>query len=90
MAADLLVLGLPPNPSGSRFIAPLAILMGEAATPGQTPHAPLIQARFADRVLGCAVGLVGGVCLHSPRFREVAGHQMRRSIQARLGRRASR
>ena len=86
MAADLLVLGLPPNPSGSRFIAPLAILMGEAATPGQTPHAPLIQAPFADRVLGCAVGLVGGVCLHSPRFREVAGHQSRRLVPSRLAR----
>jgi uncharacterized membrane protein YccC len=84
MAADLLVLGLPPNPSGSRFIAPLAILMGEAATPGQTPHALLIPARFVDTVLGCAVGLVAGVCLHSPRFREVAGRQMRCLVQARL------
>lgn len=50
------------------FITPLTLLLAEAATLGHSSPALLIQARFFDTVLGCVVGLVGGVCLHSPRF----------------------
>lgn len=64
------------------FITPFTILLVEAATLGQGSPSPLIQARFFDTVLGCLVGLVGGICLHSPRFRAVVGRQMRRlSVQ---------
>jgi uncharacterized membrane protein YccC len=66
------------------FITPLTIFLADAATLGQgSPHA-VIQARLFDTLLGCAVGLVGGACLHSPRFREVVGRQMRRLIPARF------
>lgn len=68
------------------FITPLTILLVEAATLGQASPAPLIQARFFDTVLGCLVGLAGGICLHSPRFRAVVGGQMRRLVPSRLER----
>lgn len=68
------------------FITPMTILLAEALTLGQGSPAPLIQARFVDTVLGCLVGLAGGVCLHSPRFRDAVGGPMRRLIPARFSR----
>ncbi|MGV3655779.1 MAG: FUSC family protein [Noviherbaspirillum sp.] len=65
------------------FITPLTILLAEAVTLGHTPLAALIQARFLDTLLGCFVGLLGGICLHSPRFRELLGQQMRRLFPSR-------
>jgi hypothetical protein len=62
------------------FITPLTIMLAEAATmSGPIPPAALIEARFFDTVLGCVVGLAGGICLHSPRFREVVGGAMKRA-----------
>jgi uncharacterized membrane protein YccC len=55
------------------FITPLALLLAEAAALGHADPAALVQARFLDTLLGCAVGLAGGICLHSPRFRSVVG-----------------
>jgi uncharacterized membrane protein YccC len=66
------------------FVTPLTLLLAEAATLGHGSAAPLIAARFFDTVLGCLVGLLGGICLHSPRFRDVVGGQMRRLIPPRL------
>lgn len=66
------------------FITPLTILLAEAATLGHGAAGPLIQARFLDTVLGCLVGFLGGVCLHSPRFREAVGRRMRRLVPRRL------
>ncbi|MEO6354114.1 MAG: FUSC family protein [Burkholderiaceae bacterium] len=66
------------------FITPLTILLAEAATLGHGSPAALIQARFFDTVLGCIVGLAGGICLHSPRFRELVGSQIRRLVPLRL------
>ncbi|WP_019140794.1 FUSC family protein [Noviherbaspirillum massiliense] len=66
------------------FITPLTILLAEAATLGHGPAGTMIEARFFDTVLGCVVGLAGGICLHSPRFRDVVGRQMRRLIPSRL------
>jgi hypothetical protein len=66
------------------FITPLTILLAEAGTLGQAPASTLIHARFFDTVVGCLVGLVGGICLHSPGFRAVTGRQMRRLIPARF------
>lgn len=65
------------------FITPMTILLAEAATLGEGAAAALIQARLFDTVVGCLVGVVGGVCLHSPRFRAVAGGQMRRLMPRR-------
>jgi uncharacterized membrane protein YccC len=62
------------------FITPLTILFAEAATLGHGSSAALVYARFFDTILGCLVGLAGGICLHSPSFRDVVGHQMRRLI----------
>lgn len=66
------------------FITPLTILLAEAATLGHGSPSVLIQARFFDTVLGCFVGLVGGICLHSPRFRDVVSSQMRRMMPSRF------
>lgn len=61
------------------FITPLTILLAEAATLGQhMVPAELVHSRFYDTLLGCAVGLAGGICLHSPAFRRVVGGWMRR------------
>lgn len=60
------------------FITPMTIFLAEATHLGQgSPHA-LLQARLLDTVLGSVAGLMGGVCLHSPRFRDLAGRQLRR------------
>lgn len=66
------------------FITPLTILLAEAVSLGQSSPAVLIQARLFDTLLGCFVGLVGGVCLYSPGFRDVIGSRMRRLIPSRL------
>lgn len=68
------------------FITPLTLLLAEAATLGQSSPAGLLQARFLDTVLGCLVGLVGGVCLHHPPLRSTLGRQMRRLLPSRLRR----
>jgi len=68
------------------FITPLTILLAEAATLGHGSAGALIEARFYDTVLGCLVGLAGGICLHSPRLRAVLGRQMRRLVPARFDR----
>ena len=68
------------------FITPLTILLAEAATLGHAPLAELIASRFIDTLLGCVVGLVGGICLHSPRFREVVGGPMRKLVPRRPAR----
>lgn len=62
------------------FITPLTILLAEAATLGHGSTATLLQARFFDTLLGSFAGLAGGVCLHSPRFRQAVGKPMRRLI----------
>lgn len=64
----------------SIFITPMTILLVEAATLGHTSPATLIHARFFDTLLGCLVGLAGGICLHSPRFRHGAGRLIRRFL----------
>lgn len=68
------------------FITPLTILLAEAAVLGQGSASALIGARFVDTLLGCLVGLAGGICLHSPRFREIAGAPMRRLAPLRFHR----
>lgn len=66
------------------FITPLTILLAETATAGYASPAALIQARFFDTVLGCFIGLIGGICLHSPRFRDAVGRRIRRMIGLRF------
>lgn len=66
------------------FITPLTILLAEAAQLGQGSPDALLQARLLDTVLGAAVGLVGGVCLHNPRFRQLLGDWIRRLLPTRI------
>jgi uncharacterized membrane protein YccC len=67
----------------SIFITPMTILLVEAGSIGQIAAEKLIQARFWDTVLGCLVGLLGGICLHSPRLRTSLGQPLRRLIPTR-------
>jgi len=60
------------------FVTPLTILLAEATQLGHGTPGALLQARLFDTLLGSVVGLLGGVCLHSPRFRKVVGDQLRR------------
>ncbi|RKT62355.1 fusaric acid resistance family protein [Azonexus fungiphilus] len=67
------------------FITPLTIFLAEAAQLGQIDSGPLLQARFLDTTLGAVIGLLGGICLHSPRLRaalDKALHQLRRQPAA--------
>lgn len=66
------------------FITPLAILLAEAATLGNGGSGDIMQARLLDTVLGCLVGLAGGVCLHNQHFRRVVGGWLHRLIPPRL------
>ncbi len=66
------------------FITPLTILLADAATLGHGSPQALIGARFIDTLLGCLVGLIGGICLHSPRFRAAAAPGIRRLLRSRL------
>ncbi len=60
------------------FITPLTIFLAEGARLGHGSAGAMLQARLFDTVLGSVVGIIGGVCLHSPRFRDVVGRQIRR------------
>lgn len=66
------------------FITPLTILLADAALVGGGTSRAILQSRLADTVLGCVVGLAGGVCLHSPRLRDALGRRMRRLVPSRL------
>lgn len=66
------------------FVTPMTILLAEAANLNAHNSAAMIEARFFDTLLGCAMGLIGGFCLHSPRFREKIGGGLRRLVPERL------
>lgn len=67
------------------FITPLTILLAEAATLSHdTSVAALLRARLADTVLGCFVGLVAGVVLHSPAMRRVVARPLRALVPRRF------
>ncbi len=59
------------------FITPLTILLADAPHLGLLPPDTLLEARLFDTVLGCLVGLGGGLALHSPRFRRLVGAPIR-------------
>ena len=60
--------------------ADLTILLAEAAQQGTLPPQAVMQARLVDTVIGAVVGLVGGACLHSERFRAVVGAGLRKVL----------
>lgn len=74
------------NPSSRPWQMPFAliILLAEAATLGHATAHGLIQERFFDTLLGCLVGLLGAVALHSPAFRRVGSRLLRQLIPVRF------
>jgi hypothetical protein len=60
------------------FITPLTILLADATQLGHGMPNAILEARLVDTVLGSLVGLAGGLCLHSPTFRDKLGRQIRR------------
>lgn len=66
------------------FITPLTILLAEAATLEHGMQSALVLARFYDTLLGCAVGLAGAVCLHSPYFRAAMNRALRMLVPGRF------
>lgn len=68
----------------SIFITPMTILLADAATLGEGSATLLIRARFFDTLLGCLIGLAGGVCLHHQQLRALLGPPMRRLIPLRF------
>ena len=65
------------------FITPLTLLLAEAAALGQQPINALLQARLADTVLGSALGVAGGACIHSTRLRAAVSPVLRRLLAPR-------
>ncbi len=53
------------------FITPMTIFLVEAASLGTGDPVRLVQARLIDTLLGCVMGVVGAVCLHNPRLRNL-------------------
>jgi hypothetical protein len=71
------------------FITPLTILLADAAVLGAGASVDeLIRARFVDTALGCVVGLLGGVCLHSLPMRAVVTRVLRALLPRRFDARA--
>ncbi|MDR0563523.1 MAG: FUSC family protein [Azoarcus sp.] len=66
------------------FITPMTILLADAATLDPNLTDTLVKARFYDTVIGCFFGLLGGFCLHSPRFRTAVGARLRKVIHILL------
>jgi hypothetical protein len=67
------------------FITPLTILLAEAATlDQQSAVGALVRARLIDTVLGCFVGLLAGVVLHSPRLRAAVARPLRGLVPRRF------
>ena len=62
----------------------MTILLADAATLGEGSATLLIRARFFDTLLGCLIGLGGGVCLHHQHLRALLGPPMRRLIPLRF------
>jgi hypothetical protein len=67
------------------FITPLTILLAEAQHLASAAPQALMQARLVDTVVGCLVGLAGGVCLHSETVRGRLGGWLRALWPARIG-----
>lgn len=65
------------------FITPMTILLADAASLGHVPADAIMRARLLDTVVGSAVGALGGVCLHSTRFRATLAPWLRRLAPGR-------
>ncbi len=66
------------------FITPLTIFLADATLFGHGAPDAVVVARLFDTVLGSIIGLMGGLCLHHPRFRTVVGRLIRGAIPSSL------
>jgi hypothetical protein len=66
------------------FITPLTIFLAEAAQLGHHSPNVMLQARLLDTALGSILGLLGGICLHNPTFRDALARQIRRVLPTTL------
>jgi uncharacterized membrane protein YccC len=67
------------------FITPLTLLLADATQLGTHSPQALMQSRLVDTVLGCVVGLAGGICLHNPALRGWVATALRRLLPQRIG-----
>ncbi|MBE8718529.1 FUSC family protein [Cellvibrio polysaccharolyticus] len=66
------------------FFTPLGLLLAEAATLSMGGDSSAIaEARFYDTLLGCAIGLLGGLLIYNQRCRHYLMPKLRRLIPAR-------
>ena len=68
------------------FITPLTIQLADNAAWQEEAAGQLMQARFYDTLLGCGVGLAGGACMHSRRFRALLAPLLRALVPRRFSR----
>lgn len=54
---------------GAIFLTPMTIFMAEISGTVSGSDSVIIITRLQDIILGSVIGLVGGVCLHTPKFR---------------------
>jgi len=73
------------SPASGRDAVLQAGLLAEASRLGATSHEAVMMARLMDTLIGCAVGLAGGVCLHNARLRAAAGAVLRRLVPRPMG-----
>ena len=66
------------------FITPLTIFIAESTLLRHGSPDALLLSRLIDTVLGSVLGLIGGICLHSPLFRDKVGQQLRRLSPAKF------
>jgi len=66
------------------FITPMTIFLADAAAASNIQPDAIMQARLIDTVVGSAVGVIGGICLHSRRVRSVVGPWLRKLAPAWL------
>lgn len=64
------------SPSDRRWQIPFAAALATGL--------PIIEARFYDTVLGCVVGVIGGIFLHNTTIRSTLSGQLRRLVPARF------
>ena len=68
------------------FITPLTVFIAEYGSglpPSQQLYQEVIQARMLDTALGCIIGLIGGIAMHSAKLRAPL-HRLERWLLARF------
>lgn len=51
------------------FVTPMTLLIAESGQHANGEHLPIILARFWDTLVGCTIGVIGGLVMHNHRIR---------------------